>query len=235
MLEEKRVSRIGISEQKHVEFLFVCASNEPPPSYSIAGDLLSRLRVLTIPSLKERTADVPDIFEGIIKGQMSRLGLDGGAVISCLGGDHYEALCIDGMPSGNIRELADLADRITSIISLGEDPERAVNTVFGERFPDNPVILRHSHHQGRSRRREDPGDADQGTDAMTLHTAHELGDDDQINEEKSSYKKYRELIIDTYHRCNGNISATERGLRDQGLRFSCRWLSIYLKEWGVKK
>lgn len=50
----------------------------------------------------------------------------------------------------------------------------------------------------------------------------------------SHYENHRKEIIAAFKRCKGNISATERLLRQQGFKCSRRWLGVFVKKWGLR-
>jgi hypothetical protein len=144
---------------------------------------------------------VPDIFDTVTKQTLRRYGIDETKVMALLGGDHYEALCLDGFETDNVRGLVDLADRLATRIAAGADASRAVTEVFGKRFGDGPVARRHEKS------------ADDGS---------------------SRYEANKAVIIDAYRESGENLTATERALKERGIRCSRRWLAVFLERWGVR-
>lgn len=151
VMEDGIFSRIGETTDRSASVRFIFASNAPAPSYGLAPDLLARLRVVPIPTLRERTADIPHIFKAVLEQALKRCEIDADTVIPLLGGDHFEAICLDGFVTDNVRGLIDLADRIATRIDTGQLPQDAVLTVFAERFNDGPVARRyHKCEEDRS-------------------------------------------------------------------------------------
>ncbi|MCP4641965.1 MAG: FHA domain-containing protein, partial [bacterium] len=142
VIEDGNAARIGETRLRPVDVRFVLASNAPQPYYSMAGDLLARLRVVRVPPLAERVADIPAIFDHVLRAALSRQGIREDDVVPLLGGDHYEALLLDGFVDDNVRGLVDLADRIITRIKTGVEPAAAVTTVFADRFGEGPVANR---------------------------------------------------------------------------------------------
>lgn len=201
VIEDGQCARIGETKTRHVDVRFVLASNAVGPTRGLAHDLYARVRLVELLSLSERVADVPDIFDAVLNMTLERYGIDESTVRPLLGGDHYEALCLDGFETDNVRGLVDLADRLSTRIAAGVDTARAVTEVFGKRFGDGPVARRH----GKSK--------DDGS---------------------SRYEANKELIIAAYRESNKNLTATERMLKERGLRCSRRWLAVFLERWGVR-
>ncbi len=152
VIEDGIVTRIGETVAKQTNARFVFASNAEPPTFSLASDLLARLRVVPIPSLRDRVADVPYLFDRLLEAALMRRGLSGLNVVRLLGGDHYEALCLDGFEKDNVRGLIDVADRLVTRIAAGASPADALVTVFSERFSRGKVAERYGvgEQDGRS-------------------------------------------------------------------------------------
>ncbi len=142
VIEDGQTARIGEAATAPADVRFIFASNAPGETRGLAGDLFARLRLVRIPQLAERIADIPNIFEAVLTKTFERYSLDAALVLPLLEADHYEALCLDGFPSENIRGLVDLADRIATRISRGSAPLKAVETVFGSKYGDGPVARR---------------------------------------------------------------------------------------------
>ncbi len=142
VIEDGNLQRIGEIASRSANAVFILASNTPGPTYGLAQDLLNRLRVVEIPSLSERVADVPTIFQTLLRGALREFSADETAVFALLSGDHYEALALHDFSGENVRGLVDFANRIASRIAAGSPPQNAVNTIFFERLRENPVIKR---------------------------------------------------------------------------------------------
>ena len=142
VIEHGQTSRIGETASKPADVRFIFASNAGGETMGLAHDLFARLRVVRVPALTERVADVPSIFEAVLRNALKRKQLNDDEVTALVSGDHYEAMCLDRFEKDNVRGLIDLADRIASSISGGADPEQTLMSIFAERFEDSPVIER---------------------------------------------------------------------------------------------
>ncbi len=218
VIENGTYSRIGETRERKVDVRFILASNAPAPHYSLAHDLLARLRVLRIPSLKERIADIPSIFDHMLAAAFQNLFLDIEPATRALSADHYEAMCLDGFETDNVRGLADLADRIATDISIGTSATNAISKVFNDRYGGGPI-----------------GDraAANSTDRSIDLTPREVpnGKRGRI----SHYEHHKDLIVDIFGRCGGNLAAAERMLKERGISCSRRWLENFLDKWGVPR
>ena len=121
---------------------FILASNAPGDTFGLAHDLFARLRLVRIPPLVERVADIPDMFDEVLRRTANRYQLDAETVLCYLGADHYEALCLDGFQTDNVRGIVDLSDRIMTQLANGTKPSQAITEVFSERFARSPVADR---------------------------------------------------------------------------------------------
>ncbi len=142
VMETKETSRIGETVTKQADVRFVLASNEGGDTKGLAHDLYARLRIVTLPPLSERRADIPEIFVQLLKHSLQEHKIPAAPVIAALGADHFEALCLDGFESDNVRGLTDLTDRIATRIAVGRAPKEAIVEVLGARLNDSPAALR---------------------------------------------------------------------------------------------
>jgi len=92
--------------------------------------------------------------------------------------------------------------------------------VFTDRFGQGPVARRYSGDPL-------PPQGATGTSRGAGNLRPELGGN-------SYYESHRKEIVAAFKRCKNNIFATERLLRSQGLRCSCRWLGVFAKRWGIR-
>ncbi len=143
VIEDGQTARIGETTLRPANLRFILASNAPGPHYSLARDLLARLRVVPLPPIEARIADIPTVFDHLLRASLTRTGIADTDVMPLLGGDHYEALCLDGFQEDNVRGLVDLADRLVTRIRSGVGSAVALSTVFAERFGSGPVARRH--------------------------------------------------------------------------------------------
>ena len=218
IIEDGKFSRIGDSKEKRVALRFVLATNVPPPTFGLAHDLLARLRILRIPPLKERVADIPSIFDVVMKKALQTQNIDYAIVKEALRTDHYETLCLDGFENENVRGMIVLADKVATFIATGMSPKKAVAKVFIERFQDGPVVRR----------------AKENTPLSELAGA----DRDEAQSQLSAFSHYelhKAAIIEVFKQARGNVAATARILNEKGIKCSRRWLDIYLDKWEVRR
>ncbi|MCP4674034.1 MAG: FHA domain-containing protein [Deltaproteobacteria bacterium] len=143
VIEDGETARIGETVTRPADVRFVLASNVQDGTRGLAHDLYTRLREVRIQPISERVADIPSIFNGVLRAALGQFNLDDAPVIDLLSGDHYESLCLDGFLADNVRGLVDLADRVATRIRGGTDPARSLELVFGDRFADGPVPSRY--------------------------------------------------------------------------------------------
>lgn len=209
VLEDGELSRIGEQKQRAVNVRFVLASNEPTEHLGLASDLFARLRLVNVPPLSERVADIASVFKAVLDGRLRSAGLEAEPLTSLLGADHYEALCLDRLEANNVRGLLDLADRIATRAGTGMTLARALTDVFADRFADGLVAQRHRMAAGIG------------------------GDEDQDG--SSHYEKHKDAIIAAIRECGGNLSAAERLLKSRDIRSSRRWLSSFARKWRISR
>jgi len=137
-VEDGVLTRIGATSSRKIELLLVLATNidinSEQAHQMIANDLLGRLRIENIPSIDERIADVPAIFNHIIEQRTQSAGLAPDIFKDTLSSDCYEAMCLNSHNGYGIRDLVDLADRLITKVVTGTDPASAVSETFSERF-----------------------------------------------------------------------------------------------------
>lgn len=150
VIEDGLAARIGETKTRPAEVRFILASNSTGPTLGLAHDLYARLRLVELPSLSERSADVPDIFNAVLERALRAHHISPDEVRVLLGGDHYEALCLDGFVNENVRGLVDLADRLATRIVAGTAPESALRDLFGRRFGEGPVAQRSNRGGNRN-------------------------------------------------------------------------------------
>lgn len=132
VIEDGLTSRIGENNTRPCNTRFILASNQEGPTRGLAHDLFARLRMVQLPPLSERRADIPSIFDTVLDRALKAQQQDPAAVQAILRAKHYEALCLDGFPLQNIRGLIDVAERIASYLAIGRNPEEALIAVFDE-------------------------------------------------------------------------------------------------------
>ena len=50
----------------------------------------------------------------------------------------------------------------------------------------------------------------------------------------SLYERHRARIVEVFQSCGGNLTRTERTLRDEGIAVNRRWLADFLRRWGIR-
>ncbi len=132
---------LDLTEQEEV--ILLLATDRPPPEYGLSHELLSRLRVLLLPSLSDRIADIPSLFRHALDVATQRAGQRRiKNIVDFLKADHYESLCLDGFKRSNIQGLWEVAESVVEKIASGVSFEPALNQVFDERYPHGPVVRR---------------------------------------------------------------------------------------------
>ena len=230
VIEDGAYSRIGENKTRRIQVRFILASNALPPTYGLAHDLLARLRVVKLPSLAARVADIPSIFEVMLERSAGKLNQDFNNIKAALKSDHYEVLCLDGFKNDNVRGLIRVADEICTYVATGMTPAQAISKVFVDSFANNPVLLR--SRDGSTTRSHSSGNA--ATDAVSLPDSNEWYDNDAISA-SSHYERNKSAIITAFNESAQNVSRTLRRLNQSGIRCSRRWLDIYLDKWGVER
>lgn len=217
IIEDGELRRIGDPAGKPVQVRFVLASNIEDETFGLTHDLCARLRAVSIQSLAERVADVPEIFDALLAGGLRRAGIDTQAVLSALTAVHYEALCLRAVGPTNIRALVDIADRIVSRLHLGNAPQPAVDTVMSEQLG---VVGEGSEPAAPYPSQVPTPLTQESSDCVTA--------DDP-------YEAFRSDITATYWQTNGNVSAIARMLQDKGIACSRRRLAACLVKWGLRR
>jgi len=229
VLEDKSYSRIGETINKNVDVLFIFATNEPGPTYLVPHDIRARTRTVEIPSLQERVADIPAIFNYYLKKYLKKYDIDEHLVFDCLVCDHYEQLCSDGFPTYNVRGIIDIVDRIATRIATGTDPEDVITIAFDECFSREPSvippqIIKSSHEKSQ--------------ESNTLLETNEVHAGSTLAASVNStiptyYEKNKATILKTYKECGNNKAATVRELMNRGIKVNRNTLSLYIDKWNV--
>lgn len=134
VVEENETARIGETQYRPADVRFVFASNVNESPHGLVRDLRARLRLVRIPPLADRLADIPPIFLYLLEGALRRVSEYPGPFLRRIRARHFESMMLDGFNEDNVRGVLDMADRIATRIAAGSDPEIAVNSVFTERF-----------------------------------------------------------------------------------------------------
>jgi len=131
-VEDGLASPLGRDDARRLDVRLVLGTNVGADRGVEAGllapDLLARSRRVTLPSLRTRRGDIPDIFLSLLGEQ---LGDDDAApVIKSLNARHFEKLCLADHSLDNVRSLQRAVETIAARIERGE----AVEAVLAETF-----------------------------------------------------------------------------------------------------
>lgn len=199
-VEDAMHGRIGTAGTRRLTTRVVFATNRPASTPELAHDLLARLYTLEIPSLRNRVADLPEIFRAVLTAAVERRALGARGLAAALGADHFEALLLSDLSDRNVRALETLAaELVATAVTSHEKTDRIVGRIFKDRV---------------------------GSALAARRAPEPVGP-------LSSYEEHRTQIVDAYRAARGNLSRTERLLRDAGLKVNRRWLGKFLRRWGV--
>jgi two-component system response regulator PilR (NtrC family) len=147
-LQEKRVRRVGATEEVEVDVRVIAATNRPLEAMvrerRFREDLFYRLNVIPInvPPLRERREDIPLLAEHFLRAFGQEMGKD----VTSFSPEAMERLTLYAWP-GNVRELENVVERAVAIESsdtirleqlpesmLGPSSSEAPATPLGEGF-----------------------------------------------------------------------------------------------------
>ncbi len=120
-MQEKRVRRVGATQEEAVDARIICATNQSLAALVEAGrfrrDLYYRLNVvdLTLPPLRECREDIPLIAAAILK----RLAAQNGVPVPRISGSALDELMRYDFP-GNVRELENILERALALSGAPE-------------------------------------------------------------------------------------------------------------------
>jgi DNA-binding NtrC family response regulator len=112
VLQERQITRVGSEEPFEVDVRVMAATNRDPreevKAKRLREDLFYRLNVvtLTIPPLRQRSEDIPDLVASYLAWLRPRVG----RVVNSIAPDVMEALIHYSWP-GNVRELINVIER----------------------------------------------------------------------------------------------------------------------------
>jgi transcriptional regulator with PAS, ATPase and Fis domain len=121
VIDEKKVTPVGMSTPLEVDFRLICATNEPPEELIGSGklreDLYHRIATveLEIPPLRERKEDLPLLIIGLLQ----QICKKEKKTIAGISEEIFHALISYSYP-GNIRELINLLSSMVAIAHPGE-------------------------------------------------------------------------------------------------------------------
>jgi two-component system response regulator PilR (NtrC family) len=120
VVQEKTVRPIGEAREETVDVRILSATHKNLVDLVADGrfreDLYYRINVieLRVPSLRERTGDIPELSEAILNRMGKRMGVD----VPRIGEDAYRVLCQYPFP-GNVRELENVLERALTLCTGG--------------------------------------------------------------------------------------------------------------------
>ena len=216
IIEDGALARVGETRPRKVDVKFVLASNEPGPTYGLAHDLLARLRVVEVPPLRKRRADIPRIFDAVLKEALENAEVEANHVVPHISVLHHQSLMLDGLERDNVRGLVAIADRIATRTVMSQNPEVAIADAFAEIDIAEEAPL---PSQAKSRQAEAKPQATPATENQKASRATEI-----------------EEIVRKLHLSHlGNVTAMERELHKMGIPFSRRKISQLLDGMGLKR
>ena len=209
VMEDWCLTRVGETETRKVDVRFIMASNDlSSPDFGIATDLLNRMRVVKIPSLQERVADIPSIFRYLLQIRLEEAGIDAAPVFEKFFTDTYECLCLDGFEKENTRGLIRLVDDIIVELKNGVLPDNAIRKVFTQHYKKSLVLCRKKR--------------------VTEKTA-------KILETFRLESDTLDLIKDIYYEKRGIITAVVEELREHDVKTSHRRVGKIIDALGLQR
>lgn len=141
VLQEKEVMRIGSETILPIDVRVLAATNRDLKEMVEKGlfrqDLYYRLNVLSLdlPPLRQRLDDLPDLFRSFLRSY----GVDERVIEAALSA-MLPILCRHDWP-GNIRELENIAERVSVLLQGNVEMKEVVDEVAGELFGDQAEVL----------------------------------------------------------------------------------------------
>lgn len=137
-VEDGVLQRLGGASQTHLDVRFIFGTNHPVSGELndalFAHDLVARLHRVSLPPLRERRADIADIFLEVLHktGDLHRARL----VEDAFDEEVMERLIRSDYCQGNVRELEDMAAVLVARVAAGDEPTQALaNTLGAEEEP----------------------------------------------------------------------------------------------------
>ena len=240
ILEDGTYVRTGGVKKMKADVSFIFASNARGPTYMLAEDLLARLRVISLPDLNQRLADIPQLFHHFLSVELNRLCILPETVFSCFQAAHYEMLCFENFHADNMRGLIDVCLRIAGYINDGRTPPWAFIQALNDRKET------HSVAKPRSERHRNKG-CDENSAAVSIRKIEMISRPPDARQDAMSQTlvksegdtidahgcliEYKDRIWDIYLKNGGNISAVCRALRLMGIQTTDKTLKKHISGW----
>lgn len=245
-LEEKRVMRVGGTEERGVDVRILAATNRDLAAEVKNGrfreDLLYRLNVvtLTLPPLRERTEDIPTLAEAFLAQESKRVNRE------MHWSDEALRILVLYLWPGNIRELRNVIERLcilsdgpeidawTVELNLGEQnalavdlaESKATNVSLRERVEDAEQAIQDLQStMAEWKTQEDSAELEAEASAETMQETTDANLKQSFHEQMNAAA--REILTKTIQKA-GSISAAARvlGLSRQHVSLKCKTLGM---------
>ncbi len=216
VMEDGQFTRVGEEEPRKANVRFIFASQELLPIQGREKHLLAGARMIQrvpILPLQERRADIPSLFNYYLTRALKQVRVAAGPIMNMFSIFHYETLILDGFSDGNVKGLIGFAGDIAARIDSGTEPDAAIKQTFSKRYGTvYPAASLTDSNIVKVQR-----------DTMEIKRPHNLPLDRYL------------AIEDSYRRHDGNVSAMERDLRNQGLKYSRQALAKILDSMNLPR
>lgn len=209
VIEYGQFERVGGSQTVRVNVRLIAATNRDLPGMAARGefraDLLDRLafEVITLPPLRERQADIPELAEHFAVRMTSELGRELFAGFS----DSVSQQLQDYAWPGNIRELKNVIERA---VARQEDPARPISSIVLDPF-DSPWRLREaSPHDSAESDIVLPTDLAERTRSLEIRLLQAALEQSQFHQQKAA-----DLLGLSYHQFRGLLRKYELSGKQQ--------------------
>ena len=198
VIQEKKVRRVGGSDEVDVKCRVISSCNQPPlecvKNETIREDLYYRLAVICveIPPLRERTSDIVQLAESFLLKYKQIYGAKSAEMTD----DFKSALCLYDWP-GNVRELQHVIE--STVVQL--DPGEKLDSL---RIPYN---IRKYISKNEIEQKTDKNTLNREKEIQTKHDSDHIRLDN-LHEQLESYE--RKVIIEALNQCRWNVTQTAK-------------------------
>jgi DNA-binding NtrC family response regulator len=215
-MEDAQYTRVGEKEPRKANVRFIFASQELLPIHGREKHLLAGARMIRrvpILPLQERRADIPSLFNYHLERALKQVRVVADPIIDMFSMFHYETLILDGFSDDNVKGLIDFAGDIAARVNSGTEPDTAIKEAFSKRYGTvYPTASLTDSNIVKVQR-----------DTMEIKRPYKLPLDRYLT------------IEDSYRRHDGNVSAMERDLRNQGFKYSRQGLAKILDSMNLPR